>query len=161
MIAIDFESFRFASPVYLWLLLVPAALLIVWGWRVVRRRANVRRLAAQRIVPVRQRFGPVGDLAFWACALVAALTAGVIAGAALDVFADEPRVPDGLLALAARQPRQSRQYRRRSSSAGSSADAAERHHARCPIGWRSGLRHAATRRRKGVLHAGSGQIGAA
>jgi len=70
--AIDFESFRFASPVYLWLLLIPAVLLVVWGWRVVRRRANVRRLAAQRIVPVRQRFGPVGDLAFWAWVLIAA-----------------------------------------------------------------------------------------
>jgi Ca-activated chloride channel homolog len=70
--AIDFESFRFASPVYLWLLLIPAVLMVVWGWRVVRRRANVRRLAAQRIVPVRQRFGPVGDLAFWACVLIAA-----------------------------------------------------------------------------------------
>jgi len=58
--------------VYLWLLVIPAVLLIVWGWRVVRRRANVRRLAAQRIVPVRQRFGPVGDLAFWACVLIAA-----------------------------------------------------------------------------------------
>ena len=69
---IDFESFRFASPVYLWLLLIPAALMVVWGWRVVRRRANVRRLAAQRIVPVRQRFGPIGDLAFWACVLIAA-----------------------------------------------------------------------------------------
>jgi len=69
--AIDFESFRFASPVYLWLLVIPAALMAVWGWRVIRRRANVRRLAAQRIVPVRQRFGPVGDLAFWACVLVA------------------------------------------------------------------------------------------
>jgi Ca-activated chloride channel family protein len=70
--AIDLESFRFASPVYLWLLLIPAALMVVWGWRVVRRRANVRRLAAQRIVPVRQRFGPIGDLAFWACVLMAA-----------------------------------------------------------------------------------------
>ena len=70
--AIDVESFRFASPVYLWLLVIPAALMVVWGWRVVRRRANVRRLAAQRIVPVRQRFGPVGDLALWACVLIAA-----------------------------------------------------------------------------------------
>ena len=69
--AIDFDSFRFDSPVYLWLLLIPAALMVVWCWRVVRRRANVRRLAAQRIVPVRQRFGPIGDLAFWACVLMA------------------------------------------------------------------------------------------
>jgi Ca-activated chloride channel family protein len=28
-------------------------------------------LAAKRIVPVRQRFGPIGDLAFWACVLLA------------------------------------------------------------------------------------------
>lgn len=70
--AIDFESFRFAAPVYLWLLAIPAVLLVVWGWRVTRRRANVRRLAAQRLLPVRQRFGPIGDLAFWACVLLAA-----------------------------------------------------------------------------------------
>ena len=77
---IDFESFRFASPVYLWLLVIPAVLLFVWGWRVVRRRANVRRLAARRVMPVHQRFGPVGDLAFWACVLVAAaLCIGAIA----------------------------------------------------------------------------------
>jgi len=70
--AIDVESFRFASPVYLWLLLVPAVLMAVWTWRVARRRANVRRLNAQRLVPVPQRFGPIGDLAFWACMLIAA-----------------------------------------------------------------------------------------
>jgi|SoiMethySBSTD1v2_1073268.scaffolds.fasta_scaffold01511_2 Ca-activated chloride channel homolog len=70
--AIDVESFRFASPAYLWLLVIPAALLVVWVWRVIRRRANVRRLAAQRVLPVRQRFGPIGDLAFWACVLLAA-----------------------------------------------------------------------------------------
>jgi hypothetical protein len=49
---ISFETFRFASPVYLWMLLVPLVLLARWGWRVVRRRADVRRLAAQRIQPV-------------------------------------------------------------------------------------------------------------
>jgi Ca-activated chloride channel family protein len=68
---IDFVGVRFASPVYLWLLVVSAALIVVWGWRLVRRRANVRRLTVHRIVPVGQRFGPVGDLAFWACVLVA------------------------------------------------------------------------------------------
>jgi len=69
--SISLETFRFASPVYLWMLLAPIALLFLWGWRVVRRRADVRRLAAHRIVPVKQRFGPVGDLAFWACVLLA------------------------------------------------------------------------------------------
>jgi Ca-activated chloride channel family protein len=69
--SVDFESFRFASPVYLWLLAVPAVLLGIWTWRVARRRANVRRMADRRILPVRQRFGPVGDLAFWACVIVA------------------------------------------------------------------------------------------
>jgi Ca-activated chloride channel homolog len=70
--SISLDTFRFASPVYLWLLAIPTVLLMVWGWRVVRRRADVRRLAAIRVLPVRQRFGPVGDLAFWACVLIAA-----------------------------------------------------------------------------------------
>ena len=70
--SIALDTFRFASPVYLWMLAAPAALLVVWGWRVVRRRADVRRLAARRILPVRQHFGPIGDLAFWACVLLAA-----------------------------------------------------------------------------------------
>jgi Ca-activated chloride channel homolog len=69
--SVQFETFRFASPVFLWMLMAPVALLVLWGWRVVRRRADVRRLAARRVLPVRQRFGPVGDLAFWACVLIA------------------------------------------------------------------------------------------
>ena len=36
---VSLETFRFAEPLYLWLLVVPAALFVVWGWRVVRRRA--------------------------------------------------------------------------------------------------------------------------
>jgi Ca-activated chloride channel family protein len=70
--SISLETFRFGSPIYLWLLLAPVALLMLWGWRVVRRRGDVRRLRTQRTLPVPQRFGPVGDLAFWACVLLAA-----------------------------------------------------------------------------------------
>jgi Ca-activated chloride channel family protein len=69
--SIQLDTFRFASPVYLWMLIAPAALFALWGWRVMRRRGDVRRLAAERILPVKQRFGPVGDLAFWACVLIA------------------------------------------------------------------------------------------
>jgi hypothetical protein len=53
--SIDLESFRFAAQALLWLLALPAALLVVWMWRVARRRADVRRLAAARVLPVRER----------------------------------------------------------------------------------------------------------
>jgi Ca-activated chloride channel family protein len=53
------------------MLIAPVALLALWGWRVLRRRGDLRRLAAGRVLPVKQRFGPVGDLAFWACVLLA------------------------------------------------------------------------------------------
>src|SRR5262245_65293852 len=53
------------------MLIAPAALFALWGLRVVRRRGDMRRLAAERILPVKQRFGPVGDLAFWSCVLMA------------------------------------------------------------------------------------------
>lgn len=65
------DTLRFAEPVYLWLLLVPAALLLVWTWRAARRRGDVRRMAARRRLPVRERPGVVGDLAFWLAVLVA------------------------------------------------------------------------------------------
>ena len=69
---ISFESFRFAEPLYLWLLIVPAVLFAVWIWRFVRRRGDLKRLRARRALPVRERLGAVGDLAFWAAVLVAA-----------------------------------------------------------------------------------------
>ncbi|HZM94056.1 MAG TPA: VWA domain-containing protein [Vicinamibacterales bacterium] len=69
---VSFDTFRFAEPLYLWLLIVPAALSIVWIWRFVRRRGDLRRLRARRALPVRERLGAVGDLAFWAAVLVAA-----------------------------------------------------------------------------------------
>jgi Ca-activated chloride channel family protein len=66
------EGFRFAEPVWLWLLVLPAALLVLLAWRVIRRRAEVHRLRTRRIVPVRERYAATGDLVFWFSALVAA-----------------------------------------------------------------------------------------
>jgi Ca-activated chloride channel family protein len=69
---IDLSSFRFESPALLWLLVVPAGLALLWGWRVARRRADVRRLRAARVLPVRERYSLTGDLAFWIPVLAAA-----------------------------------------------------------------------------------------
>ena len=71
MPTIDLETFRFEAPVLLWLLVLPAALMMAWVWRVVRRRADVRRLAAARVLPVRERYSFAGDLTFWLAALMA------------------------------------------------------------------------------------------
>jgi Ca-activated chloride channel family protein len=69
---ISLDSFRFAEPLYLWLLVVPAALFMVWVWRYVRRRGDLKRIRSRRATPVRERLGAVGDLAFWAAVLLAA-----------------------------------------------------------------------------------------
>ena len=65
------QQLRFAEPLYLWLLVAPAALLILWAWRVLRRRADARNYRAARLVPVRERFGVAGELAFWFFAIAA------------------------------------------------------------------------------------------
>ena len=69
---IDFSTFRFEAPAILWLLAVPGVLLALWVWRAVRRRGDVRRLKAARVLPVRERFSFAGDLTFWLTVLVAA-----------------------------------------------------------------------------------------
>ncbi len=75
---IDFESLRFGEPLYLWLLVVPAVLLVLWCWHVVRRRVDARNYRRARLVPVAERFSPVGELAFW-LALIAALSCTILA----------------------------------------------------------------------------------
>jgi Ca-activated chloride channel family protein len=44
---------------------------VLWVWQLVRRRTDVRRLARTRTIPVRERFGLIGDLGFWLATIVA------------------------------------------------------------------------------------------
>src|SRR6478672_3512727 len=79
--AIDLTTLGVTTPLYLWLLLVPAVLLVLWVWQLLRRRADAGRLARVRIVPVRERFGLAGDLGFWLSVIVAiALCVVALAG---------------------------------------------------------------------------------
>jgi Ca-activated chloride channel family protein len=75
---IDFGSVRFGEPLFLWLLCAPALLFALWCWQVVRRRIDARKYRVLRLVPVNERFAPVGELAFW-LALIAALTFTILA----------------------------------------------------------------------------------
>lgn len=68
---IDLNTLRFAEPVYLWLLIAPAALLFIWMWQLTRRRRDARQFRQHRRLPVRERFPIVGGLMFWLCLIVA------------------------------------------------------------------------------------------
>jgi Ca-activated chloride channel homolog len=68
---IDFNTFRFAEPLYLWLLVAPGLLLALWVWQVWRRRLDTQRWVRERMVPVSERYRFVGDLAFWICVIFA------------------------------------------------------------------------------------------
>lgn len=68
---IDFRTFSFAEPFYLWLLVVPGILMVLWAWRVLGRRADARRYVREHVVPVREQYSLFGDLAFWLCLIVA------------------------------------------------------------------------------------------
>ena len=83
--SVDLARLTFAEAPYLWLLIVPAALLAVWTWRAWQRRADAARLARGRLLPVRQRLAFAGDLPFWLCAILAA--------SCLIVAAAKPRGP--------------------------------------------------------------------
>lgn len=69
---IAFDTFSFATPLYLWLLLLPAALSLLWLWQILGRRRDVGRLRRNRMMPMRERFGTLGELGFWFGLLVAA-----------------------------------------------------------------------------------------
>jgi Ca-activated chloride channel family protein len=75
---VDWQALVFRQPEYLWLLIGPAALLAVWVWQFLRRRADVRRYVRHRAVPVRERYSVFGGLLFWLC-LVAASACVILA----------------------------------------------------------------------------------
>ena len=78
MFKIDLDTIRFGEPAYLWLLIVPAALLFVWAWQLGRRRRDARQFRQHRRLPVRERFPIFGNLFFWLCA-IGALTLTILA----------------------------------------------------------------------------------
>lgn len=79
--SVDFATLSVETPLYLWLLVVPAALLGLWTWQLLRRRRDARRLARARVLPVGERFGLIGDLGFWLAVIAAsALTVVALAG---------------------------------------------------------------------------------
>ena len=72
---IDFSTVRFEEPQYLWLLVAPAVLLVVWLWQAGRRRGDVHRFTRHRTLPVRERFQFLGGLLFWLCLILATFSA--------------------------------------------------------------------------------------
>src|ERR1044071_9027069 len=62
---VDLSTLQFGDPLLLWLLVVPALLLLLWGWQVVSRRRDARRLLVTRQVPRRERFPVFGSTLFW------------------------------------------------------------------------------------------------
>src|SRR5262245_62891988 len=68
---IDFSTLTFGEPLYLWLLIVPGVLLVLWIVQVARRRKDARAYQAARILPMREKFTWAGDLAFWLSLILA------------------------------------------------------------------------------------------
>ncbi|HEY7283898.1 MAG TPA: VWA domain-containing protein [Vicinamibacterales bacterium] len=64
---IDVSTVRFAEPIYLWLLVAPALLIVVWVWQLAQRRRDARQYRQHRRLPVRERFPIFGGLMFWLC----------------------------------------------------------------------------------------------
>ena len=62
---IDIGTLQFGEPRFLWLLIVPALLLLLWVHRLMQHRRDARGLATGRHVPVHERFPLIGDALFW------------------------------------------------------------------------------------------------
>ena len=62
---------RFTEPLYLWLLLLPAGLALLWGWQLMHRRRETRHMVRERTSPIPLHYGFAGELAFWLCVTLA------------------------------------------------------------------------------------------
>lgn len=67
----DTGPLAFAAPAYLWLLVVPVVLLVLWTWHLVRRQMDLEGLRERRVSPVRERWSRLGDLPLWLCVVLA------------------------------------------------------------------------------------------
>jgi Ca-activated chloride channel family protein len=67
---IDFGTLRFDERPYLWLLVIPAVLAVLWCIQLARRRSD-RRAVGARVIPAPERYALFGDLPFWLCLIVA------------------------------------------------------------------------------------------
>ncbi len=67
----DLSGIRFVQPQYLWLLIAPGTLLIVWCGQLAARVRDTRQYRQHRRLPVRERFPLFGSLIFWLCLLLA------------------------------------------------------------------------------------------
>ena len=65
------DTVTFAEAQWLWLLAVPALLLVAWARQFATRRRDARKLVRARQVPVRERFPFFGDSLFSLCLIVA------------------------------------------------------------------------------------------
>ena len=70
-ITIDYSRVTFAEPGMLWLLVVPVLLLVLWIRQLVKRQLDLRQLAQERTLPVKERYSLLGDLPFWLSLIVA------------------------------------------------------------------------------------------
>ena len=61
------DTIGFAEPQFLWLLVAPAVLLVLWVWRLVRHGHDRRGFRRLRRLPVRERLTLFGGLLFWLC----------------------------------------------------------------------------------------------
>ena len=84
------DAISFAEPQFLWLLIAPSVLLVLWVWRLVRHAHDRRGFRRHRRLPVRERLTLFGGLLFWLC-LTGALALTIAAMARPTAVVPLPR----------------------------------------------------------------------